>query len=94
MKIIILLIRNLADRLLFYSCYRLESSSIEVRQMDFTDKWRIFECTFLSNIRRYCMNWSVIPSGNEWKKWPLVLIKDLGCYLLEMSGLRDICEPF
>ena len=62
--------------------------------MDFTDKWRLFECAFLSDARKYIMNWSVFPKGKDWDNWILLIVKFIICYIIEAAGFYDICEPF
>ena len=67
-----------------------ENPDIGIKQMDITDKWRIFECTLLSHFRMHFMDWYVLPRGTS---WPWFQIKVICCYLLEATGISNVCEP-
>ena len=76
---------------IFCSLYfRAENPEIGIKQMDFTDKWRIFDCTMLSHFRMHFMDWYVLPRETF---WPWFQAKVISCYLLEAAGISDICEP-
>ena len=69
---------------------RTENSAIGIKQMDRTNKWRIFDCTLLSHFRMHFMDWYVLPRETY---WPWCQFKVITCYLLEAVGMSNICEP-
>ena len=79
----------------FWTCVvslrcRAENSAIGIKQMDLTNKWRIFDCTLLSHFRMHFMDWYVLPRETY---WPWCQFKVITCYLLEAVGMSNICEP-
>ena len=70
--------------------FRAEKQEIGIEQMDITDKWRAFDCTLLSHFRMHFMDWYVLPRGSY---WPWFQIKVISCYLIEATGISNICEP-
>ena len=75
---------------LFFLTFRVENSTIGIKQLDFTDKWRIFDCTLLCYVRVHFLDRYVYPRETL---WPWVQIKFFGCLLLEGTGITTICEP-